>query len=172
MAPVTVSVPSVAGEETVDTTDGKGRVVDFRNTLVVMTSNLCQDERFAPRPDADEATRREQEQELVAEVRRLGLEFGIGTPYTSFLVLESDADRERFGVQKRFRMRDGEEFFALVVDQVGDVVAVDADRVEPAPATLPGVWRDAASGVIQMEEELLVILDVDHILDSEVSRAA
>ncbi|MFO7655255.1 MAG: AAA family ATPase [Candidatus Krumholzibacteriia bacterium] len=28
-------------------TDGKGRVVDFRNTLVVMTSNLAQDERFA-----------------------------------------------------------------------------------------------------------------------------
>jgi len=27
-------------------TDGKGRVVDFRNTLVVMTSNLCHDQRF------------------------------------------------------------------------------------------------------------------------------
>src|SRR5262249_20444246 len=34
------------------------------------------------------------------------------TPYTSFLVLESDADRERFGVKRRFRMRDGEKFFA------------------------------------------------------------
>ncbi len=29
-------------------TDGKGRVVDFRNTLVVMTSNLAQDARFEP----------------------------------------------------------------------------------------------------------------------------
>ncbi|MBU1072100.1 AAA family ATPase, partial [bacterium] len=46
-------------------TDGKGRVVDFRNTLVVMTSNLCQDERYAPRADLDEAGRREQEQELL-----------------------------------------------------------------------------------------------------------
>ncbi len=46
-------------------TDGKGRVVDFRNTLVVMTSNLCQEERFAPRADLDEAGRREQEQELL-----------------------------------------------------------------------------------------------------------
>jgi ATP-dependent Clp protease ATP-binding subunit ClpB len=27
-------------------TDGRGRVVDFRNTLIVMTSNLCQDPRF------------------------------------------------------------------------------------------------------------------------------
>jgi ATP-dependent Clp protease ATP-binding subunit ClpB len=49
-------------------TDGRGRVVDFSNTLVVMTSNLCQDERFAPRPGADEAVRREREQELLTEL--------------------------------------------------------------------------------------------------------
>jgi len=44
----------------------------------------------------------------------IGLSEGyqIITPYTSFLVLESDADRERFQVQKKFRMRDGEDFFA------------------------------------------------------------
>lgn len=42
----------------------------------------------------------------------LSEEFQILTPYTSFLVLESDADRERFQVEKRLRMRDGEEFFA------------------------------------------------------------
>ncbi|MDX2474712.1 MAG: AAA family ATPase [Candidatus Krumholzibacteria bacterium] len=28
-------------------TDGKGRVVDFRNAMVIMTSNLCQDESYA-----------------------------------------------------------------------------------------------------------------------------
>ncbi|MFH1530986.1 MAG: VIT domain-containing protein [Pseudomonadota bacterium] len=39
-------------------------------------------------------------------------EFRILTPYTSFLVLESDADRERFGVKRHFQMRDGEVFFA------------------------------------------------------------
>jgi predicted Zn-dependent protease len=42
----------------------------------------------------------------------LSEEFQIATPYTSFLVLESEADRERFKVEKRTRMRDGEEFFA------------------------------------------------------------
>ena len=39
-------------------------------------------------------------------------EFRILTPFTSFLVLESDADRERFGVKRHFQMRDGEDFFA------------------------------------------------------------
>jgi len=33
-------------------TDGKGRVVDFRNTLIIMTSNLCQEEIYA---DADDS---------------------------------------------------------------------------------------------------------------------
>ncbi len=47
-----------------------------------------------------------------ARIVALSEEFQIATPYTSFLVLESDADRERFAVTKRLRMRDGEEFFA------------------------------------------------------------
>jgi tetratricopeptide (TPR) repeat protein len=46
------------------------------------------------------------------EVIALSEEFHIMTPYTSLLVLETDADRERFGVKRRFQMRDGEKFFA------------------------------------------------------------
>ena len=43
-------------------------------------------------------------------------EFGVMTPLTSFLVLESDADRERYGVTRRVKMRDGEDFFAEARD--------------------------------------------------------
>jgi predicted Zn-dependent protease len=46
------------------------------------------------------------------EIIALSEEYQIITPYTSLLVLESDADRERFGVKRTFRMRDGEKFFA------------------------------------------------------------
>ncbi len=46
------------------------------------------------------------------EVIALSEEFNIITPYTSLLVLETDADRERFAVKRRFQMRDGERFFA------------------------------------------------------------
>lgn len=46
------------------------------------------------------------------EIIRLSEQFHIITPYTSLLVLESDADRERFGVKRRYEMRDGERFFA------------------------------------------------------------
>ncbi|HEV3417772.1 MAG TPA: VIT domain-containing protein, partial [Pirellulales bacterium] len=46
------------------------------------------------------------------QIIALSEEFHIMTPYTSLLVLETDADRERFGVKRRFAMRDGEQFFA------------------------------------------------------------
>ena len=46
------------------------------------------------------------------EIIALSEEFQIITPYTSLLVLETDADRERFKVKRRFLMRDGERFFA------------------------------------------------------------
>lgn len=46
------------------------------------------------------------------EIIGLSEEFHIITPYTSLLVLETDADRERFGVKRRYEMRDGERFFA------------------------------------------------------------
>ena len=46
------------------------------------------------------------------QIIALSEEFHIMTPYTSLLVLESDNDRERFGVKRRYEMRDGEQFFA------------------------------------------------------------
>ncbi len=46
------------------------------------------------------------------EIIGLSEQFHIITPYTSLLVLESDADRERFGVTRRYEMRDGARFFA------------------------------------------------------------
>ncbi|MCE9584706.1 MAG: VIT and VWA domain-containing protein, partial [Planctomycetes bacterium] len=50
-------------------------------------------------------------QQVKDRIIELSEDYQIITPYTSFLVLESDADRERFKVKKQLRMRDGEEFF-------------------------------------------------------------
>ena len=50
------------------------------------------------------------------DIIALSEEYQILTPYTSFLVLETDADRERFAVKRSFRMRDGEKFFQQGLD--------------------------------------------------------
>ncbi len=54
-----------------------------------------------------------------AEIIDLSARFGIMTPYTSFLVLASDEERERYGLKRRVAMRDGEEFFTQARDKVG-----------------------------------------------------
>ncbi len=51
-------------------------------------------------------------QAIKDDIIHLSEEYHIITPYTSLLVLESDKDRERFKVKRRFQMRDGEKFFA------------------------------------------------------------
>ncbi len=70
------------------------------------------------------------------EIIALSEEYQIITPYTSFLVLETDADRERFGVKRRFRMRDGEKFFAAGRDNV----TLDLKQKQMKKA---GAWRTA-----------------------------
>ncbi|MCA9065857.1 MAG: hypothetical protein KDA96_22470, partial [Planctomycetaceae bacterium] len=50
--------------------------------------------------------------ELQARIIALSKQFHLITPLTSLLVLETDADRVRFGVERSMQMRDGEQFFA------------------------------------------------------------
>ena len=71
--------------------------------------------------------------------------FNIMTPYTSFLVLESDADRLRFGVKKRFRMRDGEKFFAKGRDKATNELL--AQHMKKAGTWRLGLRRSAMSAL-------------------------
>ena len=56
-------------------------------------------------------------------------------------------------------VRHDDELFSLLVDEVGDVLAVDGDSVEPVPATLDACWRAVSSGIVRRERDLLVVLD-------------
>jgi Flp pilus assembly protein TadD len=68
--------------------------------------------RLWARAHLDQLLQQGRSQFIKDEIISLSEEFHIITPYTSLLVLESDADRKRFGVKRRFEMRDGERFFA------------------------------------------------------------
>ena len=73
-------------------------------------------------------------QAIKDEIIALSEEYKIMTPYTSFLVLENDADRERFKVKRRFEMRDGERFFAAGRDTATEELLAKQLR-------LAGSWR-------------------------------
>ena len=56
------------------------------------------------------------------------------------------------------------ELFSLLVDEVGDVLAVEHAAVEPTPRTLSPAWRLLCSGIVRRDKGLLVVLDVDALL--------
>jgi purine-binding chemotaxis protein CheW len=56
------------------------------------------------------------------------------------------------------------ELYSLMVDGVGDVLSLPLRSFEKTPSNLSESWASVAAGVFKLEKELLVILDVDHII--------
>lgn len=52
------------------------------------------------------------------------------------------------------------ELYSLVVDSIGDVLTIPTNAIQSVPSNLAASWRSIASGVYQLEKELLVILDL------------
>jgi predicted Zn-dependent protease len=80
-------------------------------------------------------------QAIQEEIIALSEEYHIITPYTSLLVLESDADRERFKVKRGFQMRDGEKFFAQGRDNANYELVQQQMK-------LAGNWRVGLRGAV------------------------
>lgn len=57
------------------------------------------------------------------------------------------------------------ESYGLIIDQVGEVLSLDADTYERNPANLDPRWRGVSRGVYRLEGSLLVVLDVDRVLE-------
>jgi len=66
----------------------------------------------------------------------------------------------------------GGEFYSLIVDQVGEVMALPASDYEKTPATLDDRWREVSDGVYRLKDTLLIVLDVKRLLRLEELVAA
>ncbi len=62
---------------------------------------------------------------------------------------------------------------SLLVDQIGDVLEVEADAFERPPETLHGVARDLIGGAYKLQDRLLLTLHTDKVmqLNALASRA-
>jgi purine-binding chemotaxis protein CheW len=58
----------------------------------------------------------------------------------------------------------GGELYALLVDQVSEVMSLKASAFERNPPTLPATWAMFSVGVYRLEDRLLVVLDVGRLL--------
>ncbi|MEM7324641.1 MAG: chemotaxis protein CheW [Actinomycetota bacterium] len=77
--------------------------------------------------------------------------------------------RTRLGIEPRdpesqpihVVVRSAGESVNLLVDKIGDVLAVDPDLYEPPPETISGIAKELILGAYKLTDELLLILDVD-----------
>ena len=58
----------------------------------------------------------------------------------------------------------GGELYALLVDQVSEVMSLKASSFERNPPTLPPEWAQFSSGIYRLDSRLLVVLDVAKLL--------
>lgn len=62
-------------------------------------------------------------------------------------------------------IRTSESSVSLLVHEIGDVVVVEGECLEPLPETLQGGPRDLIRGAYKLEAGLLLVLDTDAVLD-------
>jgi purine-binding chemotaxis protein CheW len=81
--------------------------------------------------------------------------------------------RRRFGLGER---KDGEavmaigvesrgEFYGLLIDNVGEVLKLEAASREPNPVNLDQRLAQVSSGIHRLDGQLLIVVDVDRVLD-------
>src|SRR6185312_5340738 len=58
----------------------------------------------------------------------------------------------------------GGELYALLVDQVSEVMSLAAAAFERNPPTLPPAWAKFSTGIYRLDGQLLVVLDVGKLL--------
>lgn len=58
----------------------------------------------------------------------------------------------------------GDGAVSLLVDEIGDVLDVSEDLLEPPPETLRGVARELIRGAYKMNDRLLLLLDTEKTL--------
>jgi len=64
------------------------------------------------------------------------------------------------------------ELYSLVVDSVGEVLALSKSGYERNPPTLDAKLRAYSSGIYRLEDRLMIVLDVHRLLDYGRSTAA
>lgn len=86
---------------------------------------------------------------------RLGVERGLEDAPSMNVVVEQDG-----------------ELYSLIVDAVGDVLALTMETYEPSPVTLDPLWLDLTAGLHRLEDDLMLILDIRQVLGEAVAEAA
>ena len=96
----------------------------------------------------------------------LGARLGLGRKFahSSVIVLKTAGELARSGVGERTQDSTSAELVGLLVDYIGDVVTVNASEIAPPPAHTGDAHAHYLSGVVKLDQRLLVTLKVSELL--------
>jgi purine-binding chemotaxis protein CheW len=59
----------------------------------------------------------------------------------------------------------------IIVDAVSEVLRISNDQISPPPPTVTGLGRDYLTGLVNLDDRLLILLNIDQLFGEEESSA-
>jgi purine-binding chemotaxis protein CheW len=86
-------------------------------------------------------------------------------PETRCIILKTNKELEQrhHGTRKLT----SNDLVGLLVDRIGDMVTIVDGQLEQPPSNVNGVQSEFIEGIVRLQEQLLVVLDINEILKTE-----
>ncbi len=86
-------------------------------------------------------------------------------PVIDLRVLFGLTEGERTGDSRIMVLQSRDKTIGIMVDAVREVLRVTRENIAPPPATVAGLGKEYLTGLVKLESQLLILLDIDRILD-------
>ena len=90
-------------------------------------------------------------------------------PVIDLRLLFGLAEGERTDESRIMVLQAAGKTVGIMVDSVNEVLRVKRDRIEPPPPTVAVLGKEFLTGLVKLEDQLLILLDIDKILDADAA---
>lgn len=95
--------------------------------------------------------------------KRLGRGDTVISEKTRNLILKTD--QETTLLREQFKLSEiGNDAVGFIIDKIGDVIEIDEEMIQQAPANVGDISKEFIKGVFELKNELLIILNVNEAI--------